>query len=330
MDPIQNFNSILQTFKIKAACVGHERKDNYFYFDLRLNANARVKDIKKYSDEISLALKTPSKATVKVLHQEGVVRLEFITPCSSPLKLLDIFTNKGVPRAQLPCLLGKTLDGTPMWMDLAENPHMIVAGTTGSGKSTLLHNLIANLLNYNDVEISLIDLKGIEFAPYEKHLRNTSVLYTYRDALAKVQEQIHVMEARYALMRKEGFKPAHFQSNILIIDEFSALIMQDKDGKFFQALCTLAQKCRAAKIYIVLATQRPSADIINGAIKANFPARIACRVSSHVDSKVILDASGAENLVGRGDALVRDDRHYLERFQIAYTDADEVCSVYGV
>jgi S-DNA-T family DNA segregation ATPase FtsK/SpoIIIE len=91
----------------------------------------------------------------------------------------------------------------------------------------------------------------------------------------------------------------------------------------------LAQKCRAAKIHIILATQRPSVNVISGTIKANFPARIACRVASHVDSKVILDSSGAENLLGKGDAMLRDNTRFLERFQVAYTDANEVCSIFG-
>jgi S-DNA-T family DNA segregation ATPase FtsK/SpoIIIE len=116
---------------------------------------------------------------------------------------------------------------------------------------------------------------------------------------------------------------------VVIIDEFADLIMQDKEDQFYVALCRLAQKCRAARIHIILATQRPSVNIINGSIKANFPARIACKVASHVDSKVILDTSGAENLLGKGDALIRDNFRHLERFQVAYTTAQEVCSYFG-
>lgn len=328
MELIQDFNQILQSFKIKASCVDHKQVDNYFYYDLKLNPNARVKDIQKYSDEISLALKTPCKPSVKVLHNEGVVRLEFIQPRNTSLKLFDLFSNRGIPKGEINCLLGKSVNGTKLWMDLAQNPHLLVAGTTGSGKSTLLHNIIANLLNYNDVNITLIDPKNIEFVAYDGLFDSINVLYTYDDTVARINSFIEIMEYRYSLMRA-GQPASTFQSMVVIIDEFADLIMQDKAGAFYLGLCRLAQKCRAAKIHIILATQRPSADIINGSIKANFPARIACRVASHVDSKVILDATGAENLLGKGDSLVRDNLRFMERFQIAYTDAAEVCSIFG-
>src|ERR1019366_4407113 len=106
-------------------------------------------------------------------------------------------------------------------------------------------------------------------------------------------------------------------------------IMQDDKNEFYTLLCRLAQKCRAAGIYCIIATQRPSADIIKGAIKANFPARISCQVASHVDSKVILDATGAELLAGLGDAIIRNYNNNFQRFQAAYTTPDEVIAYYG-
>jgi S-DNA-T family DNA segregation ATPase FtsK/SpoIIIE len=328
MDAIQNFNSILQSFSIKAACVDHKQLDFYFYYDVRLQPKARMRDIQKFDLEIALALKTPCKPRFKVMADAGVVRMEFITPREKPLNLFDCFTNRGIPKGELVCLLGQSVDGKRIWMDLAQNPHMLVAGTTGSGKSTLLHNLIANLINYNEVNLTLIDPKNIEFSQYEGKFDNINVLYSYDEALAKLKEMLEVMEARYLLMR-HGTPVTDFQKVVIIIDEFADLIMQDRDDMFYTALCRLAQKCRAARINIILATQRPSVNIINGTIKANFPARIACRVASHVDSKVIIDGSGAETLLGKGDALLRDNTRFMERFQIAYTDAAEVCRILG-
>lgn len=328
MELINDFNSILQSFKIKASCINHQKVDNYFFYDLKLNPTAKVKDIQKYSEEISLALKTPCKPSIKVIHQEGIIRLEFASPRTSPLNLFDFFTNKGIPKGDINCLLGQTVDGRKIWMDLAQNPHMIVAGTTGSGKSTLLHNIIANVLNYNDVDLFLVDPKRIEFSEYEKLNKNVQIMYTYDETMDLLNSSIELMEFRYDLLRM-GHLTSSLKPVVIMIDEFADLIMQDKDDMFYTMLCRLAQKCRAAKIHIILSTQRPSVNIINGTIKANFPARIACRVASHVDSKVILDTSGAENLLGKGDALIRDNFRSLERFQIAYTDATEVCSYFG-
>jgi S-DNA-T family DNA segregation ATPase FtsK/SpoIIIE len=329
MENINYFNNILQSFKIKAECVDYNKSDTFSYYDLRLFPKAKVADLQRYNNEISLALKSPCKPSVKIIHNLGVVRLEFIHPRETPLRLFNYFTNDNVPSGDLICLLGETVDGKQMWMDLAKNPHMIVSGTTGSGKSTLLHNIIANIYNYSNSRLFLIDPKNIEFALYDKHMgHNTKVVYSYESALTIMQMLLMQMEYRYELLR-HGDSLNEMQDIVLIIDEFADLIMQDVDATFYKYLCTLAQKCRAAKIYIIIGTQRPSVNIINGTIKANFAARIACRVASHVDSKVILDASGAENLMGNGDALLRDNSRFSERFQVAYTDAEEVCSYFG-
>lgn len=325
MKDIDYFNKILSSFKLKAQCVSYNKLDNYFYYDLKLHPNARVRDINKYADELSLALQTPGKPSLKILHAQGLVRVEFALPRENSLKLFDYFDNQ-IPKGQINCLLGQTVDGQKLWMDLTENPHMLVSGTTGSGKSILLHNLVANLLNYNDVDICLVDPKRIEFSEYES-LRRTQVFYTYDDSLQLLRLLLEVMEARYEYLRL-GQNIDSLRSIVLIIDEFADLILQDKDDIFFSSLCKLAQKCRAAKIYIVLATQRPSVNIINGSIKANFPARIACKVASYIDSKVILDYAGAENLLGKGDALVRDNFRAMERFQIAYTDPLEIRAIF--
>ena len=324
MQHIENFTQILQSFKIKAECIDYKEVDNYFFYDVKLQPFAKVKDISKFSDEISLALKTNCKPGIKILHSQGIVRLEFSNPRIKKLNLFEYFTSHALPKYELPCLLGQAVDGQKVWMDLAINPHMIIAGTTGSGKSTLLHNIIANLLNYTKTNIFLIDPKNIEFSEYKK-IKSIDISYTYEEALYTLDSLLVVMESRYERIRDNSASISNMPYIVLIIDEFADLIMQDKNNEFYSRLCKLAQKCRAAKIRIILSTQRPSVDVINGLIKANFPARIACKVTSHIDSKIILDAIGAENLAGKGDALIRDNSRYLERFQIAYTDAEEVC-----
>lgn len=330
MDKIQQFNNILQSFKIRASCIGYQTSRNYHCYDLQLEPFAKVRDVSKWSDELSLALKASGKPNVKILHDQGLVRLEFATLRSDALNLFDYFLEKSGEflGGELPCLLGQATSGKPMWMDLAQNPHMIVAGTTGSGKSTLLHTIIANILNYSDAHLYLIDPKNIEFYQYAEQIKDLHVGYSYEEAMNVLDLLLKTMEERYRAMRA-GQNPNEFRHMVLIVDEFADLIMQDKDDQFHQRLCQLAQKCRTAKINIILSTQRPGVNVISGGIKANFPARIACRTASHIDSRVVLDAVGAENLLGKGDALVRDNLRFLERFQVAYTTASEVCKFFG-
>lgn len=329
MEEIEKFSHIIGSFNIKAECVNYQKIDNYFFYDLKLHPSAKVKDVTKHVDEISLMLKAPCKPSIKVIHSRGVVRLEFALPRSNSLNLFDYFTNKDLPKGELVCLLGQNVNGERVWMDLAQNPHMIVSGTTGSGKSTLLHNIIGNLFNYSSVQLFMMDPKNIEFSEYDDKVKsNIHVAYTYEECLFMLDNMLELMGSRYSLIRS-GFDAKELPYIVLIIDEFADLILQDKDDQFYNKLCRLAQKCRAARMNIILSTQRPSVNIINGTIKANFPARIACKVASQVDSKVILDVGGAENLLGKGDALIRDNFRNLERFQIAHTSPSEICKYFG-
>jgi S-DNA-T family DNA segregation ATPase FtsK/SpoIIIE len=325
MNTQEHIDKILTSFKIKACCVNEQQIDNYYFYDLKLLQNGKIKDIQRYVDEISLALQFSHRPSVKPLYSQGLVRLEFNIPRKDDLVLLKyLASQKSLPDYDILCLLGQAVDGQPVWMDLAQNPHMIVAGTTGSGKSVLLHNIIANLSILNEVELFLSDPKSIEFIDY-KGQENINIVTSYTDTIKIIEYLLVLMEDRYRYLRN-GNTSKYLTNTVLIIDEFADLIIQDQDERFYKSLCKLAQKCRAAKIYIILSTQRPSVDIIRGAIKANFPARISCRVATHVDSKVILDAVGAENLVGKGDALIRDNTRHIERFQIAYANAKETCS----
>lgn len=323
MEAVNNFNFILKSFNIKAECIDYQSVNNYFFYDLRLNSSTRVKDIIKYGDELSLSLKTPCKPSVKILHQQGIVRLEFVKSTQYNLQLLDLFNQASdKPKGDLVCLLGQQVDGTNMWMDLSKNPHMLVAGTTGSGKSTLLHNIIANALKFNDARVFLVDPKNIEFGAYINKFSNVKTYHDYNSCVQMISTLLELMEGRYHAMASG--KSLLFRPQLVIIDEFADLIMQDHNHILYNNLCKLAQKCRAAKIHIILSTQRPSVNIINGEIKANFPARIACKVSSYVDSKIILDTSGAENLLGKGDALIKDSYRTCERFQVANITPSEI------
>lgn len=328
MKEVQKLNEVLKSFKINATCLDFKVIDNYSFYDIRLGTSGKVKDLQKYADEISLQLRTPAKPSIKVLTQLGVVRLEFANAENKKMDLFDYFTNTDVPIGGLVCLLGQAVDGSPTWMDLAQNPHMIISGTTGSGKSVLLHNIIANLYNYNEVKLFLMDPKNIEFSNYDGKLRGATVSHSYDECMGVLNTLVCTMNERYEML-KAGEDITQLPYIVCIIDEFADLIMQDTDKQFYNSLCMLAQKSRAARIHLILATQRPSVNVINGTIKANFPARIACRVASHTDSRVVLDSVGAENLRGKGDALLKDNFRASARFQVAYTNAEEVCKYFG-
>lgn len=317
MDEVEKFNKILFSLKIKAECIDFNKINNYFYYDIKLYPCTTVKSIERFSEEISLLLKSYTKPNFKVLHEEGIIRLEFVNPRKNILKLFDFNIKLN---NQLNCLLGQTIEGYNLWMNIEQNPHLLIAGTTGSGKSTLLHNIIANILINSNASLFLVDPKSIEFSYYSNIIR---VYYTYNECVKMLDYIIDIMEDRYKLIRKEGFNLS-LKPIIIIIDEFANLILQDKDNLFHDKLCLLAQKSRAARIYLIISTQRPSSTTVSGSIKANFPARIACKVASKIDSRIILDTNGAENLLGNGDALLKDNFRNLQRFQIAYITPQEI------
>lgn len=315
----------LNSYGIKADCVNYSKNNNFFYFDIKLKSYAKIKDLVKYANEIACYIKADAKPTIKTLHSKGVVRLEFIDKNSEKLSLFDYFSNQDIPDYKIPVLLGQAVDGSKIWLDLHENPHLLISGCTGSGKSVLLHNIIANLFNYSDVDLYLVDSKLIEFSNYKKIVKN--VVSSYVGAVELLSQLDELMEYRYTLMQsKEVFllKPI-----FLIIDEFADLIAQDNTGECYDLLSKLAQKSRAANIHLILATQRPTTNIVNGNIKANISTRIACKASSHIDSKVILDSVGAEDLIGKGDALLKDNFRNLERFQVAFTTSEEVVKFFS-
>lgn len=325
---VKKMNEILKSFKINAECVSFHLVGNYSYYDLVLGVNGKVKDLNKYSDEISLQLKSPTKPGIKIIREKGIVRLEFVSNKAEILNLFDYFTNNDVPNGELIALLGKSVEGEPVFMNLCEAPHMIVAGATGSGKSVFLHVLIASTLNYSNAKIFLMDPKRIEFAEYKDNFTNIHVSSNYSECLYVMKNLVSIMEARYEQM-EAGIPVENFPPVLVIVDELADIQSQDEGNVFYDNLCVLAQKCRAAKIHIVVAMQRPSVDVIRGAIKANFPARVSFKVASHTDSKVIMDQVGAEHLRGAGDGVLRDNSRTMFRFQSAYTTAEEVCKAFG-
>lgn len=202
MDNIENINGILKAFKISAECKNFMDFKNACFYDLELRPGTRLTQLEKYASEISLALKAASKPRFEVLSDQGIVRCEFIKKRNTEVSLFKLGRSVPRPEGTLTCLLGETLLGEPIWMDLTKNPHLLVAGTTGSGKSTFLHVVIANLLLYPNTQLYLIDLKNIEFFNYQ-NFKRVNVVFNYNESISLLEMLCVEMDARYEQIRKK-------------------------------------------------------------------------------------------------------------------------------
>jgi S-DNA-T family DNA segregation ATPase FtsK/SpoIIIE len=242
-------------------------------------------------------------------------------------------------KMKIPIAVGVDASFSTFSIDLVEQPHLLVAGTTGSGKSIFLKTLIASIMYHltpNEVRLVLIDPKRVEFGVFSSSLFCACEVITEFEKVPPVFDAlIQEMEKRYQLLEHAGcsdiqqfnasVEPQDIQPYIVVvIDEFAELIMQKVDG-FEEGIIRLAQKARACGIHLVMATQRPSVDVIRGLLKTNIPGRIALSVSSQIDSRIIIDMNGAENLTGKGD-LICICPAYREgiRLQGAYISKEEI------
>src|SRR6185503_17797070 len=262
------------------------------------------------------------------------------------VRLGDIYQDRPAKTSPLVAWLGKGIDGNAVWTDLQKMPHVLVAGTTGSGKSACVNGILSSILMHaspNEVRLVLVDPKQVELNHYENvpHLL-TPVVTSPRLAANVLSNLIGEMETRYGIMsqarcrnlaelniKREREGEAPLPHILCVIDELADLMMV-APAEVEDAIIRLAQKSRAVGIHLLLATQRPSTDIITGTIKVNIPARIAFAVSSQVDSRVILDQGGAETLLGQGDMLFRPaGTGKLQRIQGAFVSEEEIARITG-
>ena len=290
-------------------------------FEFKPAPNVKVSKILGLQDDLAMALSAETIRIQAPIPGRDVVGIEIPNENIDTIYLReilesDIFKESSSP---LTVALGKDIVGNPFITDIKKLPHLLIAGTTGSGKSVGINAMILSLLYRNDpdqLKLMLIDPKMLEFAAYEDvpHLI-TPVITEPVKAIAALANMVGEMERRYKLMaeartknienynekvKKTGAEP--FPFIVVIIDELADLMMNG--GKEVElSIARLAQKSRACGIHLVVATQRPSVDVVTGLIKANLPSRLSYRVGSRIDSKVILDALGADSLLGRGDGL---------------------------
>jgi DNA segregation ATPase FtsK/SpoIIIE, S-DNA-T family len=340
-------SALVQTlahFGIDATIVGQISGPRVTRYELQLAPGTKVSKVAALKDDLSYALATTEIRILAPIPGKQAVGVELPNLSPNLVTLGDIFDDLPATASPLAVWLGKDISGTAVWTDLARMPHLLIAGTTGSGKSGCINTILTSVLlrsTPDDVRMILIDPKRIELGFYESipHLL-TPVVSSPKQASAALTNVVAEMERRYeklSMVRARNLAEANRTLRqrgeqtmpylLVVIDELADLMMISPQA-VEDAVIRLAQKSRAVGIHLVLATQRPSVDVITGMIKANVPSRIAFAVSSQTDSRVILDQSGAESLLGQGDMLFKPlGTSRLQRVQGAYVSEEEIALV---
>ncbi len=308
----------LENFGVNAKIVNTCQGPSVTRYELEPAAGVKVSKIVNLSDDLALKLAAPGIRIEAPIPGKAAIGIEVPNKIIEPVNLRDVLESDEFRHnsSRLSVALGKDIAGQSIIADLGKMPHLLVAGATGSGKSVCINTIIVSIL-FNatpaEVKLVLIDPKVVELSNYNgiPHLL-TPVVTDSKKAASALNWAVLEMERRYELFAQQGVREVirYNQSTleqklpwiVIIIDELADLMMV-APVDVEDAICRLAQKARAAGIHLVLATQRPSVDVITGTIKANIPSRISFAVSSQIDSRTILDMAGAEKLLGKGDML---------------------------
>lgn len=330
-------------------------------YEIELEAGLRLAKISNLADDLAIALRVPSVRIVAPIPGKNTVGIEVPNENRQLVRLREVIeeTNGRAKRMKIPIYLGKDVAGNPMAVDLTTLPHLLIAGRTGTGKSVCLNSIIVSMLmsrGPDEVRMLMIDPKMVELNCYSKlpHLMHP-VVTDMRKAEAILAWAVDKMEERYQLLSRAGVRhvtvynqlgedelrdriqpeseehwksiPRQLPFIVIVADELADLMMTS--GKEVeQHIIRLAQKSRAVGIHLILATQKPTVDVITGLIKSNLPARIAFQVASRVDSRVVLDEMGADKLLGNGDMLfLLPGTSTLLRGQGTYLSDDEITRV---
>ena len=292
-------------------------------------------------NDLALALKTPSIRIQPTIPGEALVGLEVPSPTPRRVGLKEMVESGAfaicAAKGGLPIAIGQDIAGEPEVLDLAELPHLLIAGATGTGKSVCLNSIVASLLvakSPDELRLLMVDPKGVELTPFDglPHLAAPTV-QEFKGFTESLTGLLNLMQQRYARLGQAGVRNiAGYNATaerrmpyvVLVVDELAELMLAG--GRESEAnLVRLAQMGRATGIHLVLATQRPTVDVVTGLLKANIATRIAFTVASQTDSRVILDVSGAEDLLGRGDMLLLENQSpQPRRVQGVFVDDGEL------
>ncbi len=349
-DGIRLVEETLASFKIEAKVVNVKRGPVITRYEVQPAPGIRVKRIENLADDLALALAAIDVRVEAPVPGKSVIGIEVPNKRIALVRLrelLELEEFKAAP-SKLTFALGKDIAGVPKLADLSKMPHLLIGGATNSGKSVCLNSLIISIMSRahpDEVKFSLIDPKRVELTLFNgaPHLAHP-VVVDAKGAARALKCAIREMERRYRLFAERGVRNIDSYNEavkeeedeeplphiIIVIDELADLMMQG-GSEFEKLICRIAQLARATGIHLVVATQRPSVNVITGLIKANIPSRIAFAVASQTDSRVILDCNGAERLIGRGDMLFQPiDAPKPIRIQGAFVSEQEVHRVVEV
>lgn len=334
----------LLSFQITGEVTGSSQGPVLTTYEFKPSAGVKLSKIAALQDDLGIVMGTPELRIIAPIPGKTVVGIEVPRPSSDVISLKEIvrenvFFDKKI---KVPVALGKTTAGDPVVGDMAAFPHMLVAGATGSGKSVFINSLIMSFLfrlSPQQLRLILVDPKMLELSIFDgiPHLI-APVITDNNIAMNAMNWACVEMDRRYAMMAKTNSKNIESYNSkqknaadklpfiVIVVDELADLMMSG--GQEVELSITrLAQKARAAGIHLVIATQRPSTDVVTGLIKANIPSRIAFKVPSGVDSRTVLDTSGAESLMGRGDSLMIQPGIPMRRLHGTFVTEEELARV---
>ena len=354
-DKKERLQQTMDSFGVSGSVQGHISGPRITRYEIKLDQGVPVSKVTRIEDNIKMDLSAVSIRILAPIPGRSVVGVEIPNRQPEAVFMRSVMESPEwtSSKAEIPIVLGKDVAGKASILDLAKAPHLLIAGSTGSGKSVCMNTLIMSLLfrfSPEELQLILVDPKVVEMADYQTlpHLI-TPVINDSKKVPIALRWAVNEMEKRYRQLAKAGVKkladynsrpvsnaapildddglplPDRIPLLVVIVDELADLMMTDAKSDVETSIARIAQKGRAAGIHIVIATQRPSTNIITGVIKANLPTKIAFKVSSGIDSRVILDKMGAEMLLGRGDMLfIPPGSSDLERIQGAMVDDKDI------
>ena len=341
IDNVNHLENVLKQFGIDAKVVNYEYGPTITRYEITIPAGVKVSKVTSLSDDIAMNLAAESIRIEAPIPGKNTIGIETPNKIKEPVHFSNIIQNKELEKGELNVILGKDIVGRDKIIDITKMPHLLIAGQTGSGKSVAVNTLIATLISKKsekEVKFIMVDPKMVELMPYNDipHLLDPVIIDPQQAAIA-LKWAVNEMENRYKQLMENGVRNIKSYNSlkyvekmpyiVIIIDELADLMMV-ASGSVEESIARIAQKARAVGIHLVVATQRPSTDVITGMIKANLPSRISFALRSQIDSRTILDSAGAEKLLGQGDMLLLENgSSKLERIQGAFISDEEVTNL---